>query len=63
MPAVSKRQALLMNAVKHNKKFAKEVSIKQSVGRDFSVGGAAYQKLPKRVKNGKAVGRPKTKTT
>lgn len=36
MPAVSKRQQRLMQAVAHDRNFAKEVKIPQSVGREFS---------------------------
>lgn len=35
MPSKSKKQHRLMEAVKHNPKFAKKVGIPQSVGRDF----------------------------
>ena len=54
MPAVSKKQARLMNAVAHSSKFAKKVGIKKSVGKEFGVSGQAYQSLPVRVKDGKA---------
>ena len=50
MPSKSKAQARLMNAVKHNKKFAKKVGIPQSVGADYSVGGVIYKKLPEKKK-------------
>jgi len=50
MPPVSKKQANLMNAVSHNAKFAKKVKIPQSVGKEFSAGGAQYKALPKKVK-------------
>lgn len=46
MPAKSKAQARLFNAVKHNKEFAKKVDIPQSVGKEFSVGGKQYKSLP-----------------
>ncbi len=36
MPAVSEKQARLMRAVAHSPEFAKQVSIPQSVGREFS---------------------------
>jgi hypothetical protein len=51
MPAVSKAQARLMNAVAHSPKFAKKVGIKKSVGKDFGVAGAAYKALPVRKRN------------
>lgn len=35
MPAKSKAQERLMQAVAHNKKFAKKVGIPQKVGREF----------------------------
>lgn len=50
MPAKTKEQARLMNAVKHNRGFARKAGIPQSVGREFSVGGAAYKKLPAKAK-------------
>jgi hypothetical protein len=53
MPAVSKAQARLMNAVSHSSKFAKKVGIKRSVGTEFGVSGSAYKALPARKKNGK----------
>jgi hypothetical protein len=36
MPSSSKKQHNLMEAVAHNKAFAKKVGIKQSVGKDFA---------------------------
>ena len=36
MPSKSKKQHNLMEAVAHNKAFAKKVGIKQSVGKDFA---------------------------
>lgn len=55
MPSKSKKQHRLMEAVKHNPKFAKKVGIPQSVGADFvaadkatgryAVGGAIEQTL------------------
>jgi hypothetical protein len=35
MPSVSPEQKHFMQAVKHNKSFAKKVGVPQSVGRDF----------------------------
>jgi len=36
MPSTSKKQHNLMEAVAHNKAFAKKVGIKQSVGKEFA---------------------------
>lgn len=36
MPSKSKKQARLMAAVAHSKKFAQKVGIPQSVGREFN---------------------------
>ena len=36
MPSVSKKQHNFMNAIAHNKAFAKKVGVPQSVGKDFS---------------------------
>jgi len=36
MPAVSEKQKRFMQAVAHNKGFAKQVGVPQSVGREFS---------------------------
>ena len=36
MPAVSKKQEKFMQAVAHNKAFAKKVGVPQSVGREFT---------------------------
>lgn len=38
MPAVSKKQEKFMQAVAHNPKFAKQVGVPQSVGREFTKG-------------------------
>ncbi len=35
MPAKSAKQARFMQAVAHNKEFAKKVNVPQSVGREF----------------------------
>jgi hypothetical protein len=54
VPSVSKKQHNLMEAVAHNKGFAKKVGIPQSVGKDFAAadkgktfksGGAARQNV------------------
>ena len=39
MPAVSEKQKRFMQAVAHNKGFAKKVGVPQSVGREFSKSG------------------------
>ena len=51
MPAKSQDQLRLMEAVKHNAKFAQKVGIPQSVGAEF-VGKTKipYKKLPSTVK-------------
>ncbi len=53
MPTPSKAQFRLMEAVKHNAKFAKKVGIPQQVGEDFSAANKAhdvrYKELPERV--------------
>lgn len=36
MPSKSKKQAMFMEAVKHNPKFAKKVGVPQKVGREFA---------------------------
>lgn len=36
MPAKTEKQARFMQAVAHNKEFAKKVDVPQSVGREFS---------------------------
>jgi hypothetical protein len=46
MPAKSKAQAKLMNAVAHNPKFAKKVGIPTKVGKEFS--GTPMKNLPTR---------------
>lgn len=55
MPTQSKAQFRLMEAVKHNAKFARKVGIPQSVGEDFSDAnkeeGVTYKKLPEKVKS------------
>jgi hypothetical protein len=44
MPAVSARQARLMNAVAHNNAFAKKVGVSQRVGREFEEADAHADK-------------------
>jgi len=55
MPAKSKEQFRLMQAVAHNPSFAKKVGIKPSVGAEYTksnVGKKSYEKLPERLKDG-----------
>lgn len=53
MPTPSKAQFRLMEAVKHNEKFARKVHIPQEVGEKFSAAnkaeGVKYDELPERV--------------
>ncbi len=51
MPVKSKAQARLMSAVANNKKFAKKVGIKQSVGKEFieSTPKGKFKKLKERL--------------
>lgn len=52
MPATSKAQFRLMEAVKHNADFAKRAGIPQSVGREFTVGDSkpgVYARLPAHI--------------
>jgi hypothetical protein len=53
MPAKSRAQARLMNAVAHNPSFAKKAGIPVSVGKEFTAGGSEYKSLPARKKGGK----------
>jgi len=50
MPAKSKAQNKLMQAVAHSPKFAKKVGIPQSVGQDFAAATKTTKGLPQRVK-------------
>lgn len=55
MPAKSKEQFRLMQAVAHNPSFAKKAGIKPSVGAEYTksnVGKKSYEKLPERLKEG-----------
>ncbi len=47
MPAVSEKQKRFMQAVAHNKGFAKKVGVPQSVGREFSQSGGGQVKESK----------------
>lgn len=47
MPAVSEKQKRFMQAVAHNKGFAKKVDVPQSVGREFSQKGGGPVKESK----------------
>ena len=44
MPSKSAKQHRFMEAVAHNKKFAKKAGVKQSVGKDFVAADAAKAK-------------------
>jgi len=44
MPAKSKKQKKFMQAVAHNKKFAKKVGVPQKVGKEFTKGKKARRK-------------------
>ena len=48
MPPVSKKQQHMMQAVAHNKGFAKKVGIPQSVGKEFS-GPVVKKKMVRRT--------------
>jgi hypothetical protein len=54
MPAVSKKQEKFMQAVAHNKGFAKKVGVPQSVGREFTKGSDMKGEHPvqKKAKSG-----------
>ena len=64
MPTVSKKQEKFMQAIAHNKDFAKKVGVPQSVGREFtkSGGGMAESKamVKKEVSFMKKKGAPKS---
>ena len=47
MPAVSEKQKKFMQAVAHNKGFAKKVGVPQSVGKEFSKSGGGEMKESK----------------
>lgn len=51
-PSRSMKQARLMQAVAHSPKFAKEVDIPQTVGKDYAAAdqGRDLSKLPTKVK-------------
>jgi hypothetical protein len=53
MPAKSKAQNRLMQAVAHNPAFAKKVGIPQKVGKDFAAKTPTAKTLPARVKKGR----------
>lgn len=44
MPTKSKKQEKLMNAVAHNKDFAKKVGIPQKVGKEMTKGNTSKKK-------------------
>jgi hypothetical protein len=45
MPTVSKKQEKFMQAVAHNKSFAKKVGVPQSVGQEFTKSGGGMKKM------------------
>ncbi len=47
MPSTSKAQAKLMAAVAHSPKFAKQVGIPQSVGKEFNQADTAKKRVAK----------------
>ena len=51
MPAKSKAQDRLMQAVKHNPQFARKVGIPQSVGAEYAAATPSTKGLPSRVKS------------
>ena len=50
MPTVSKKQEKFMQAVAHNKGFAKKVGVPQSVGKEFTKSGGGMAEPKKQVK-------------
>ena len=52
MPAKSKAQYRLMQAVAHSPKLAKKTGIPASVGEEFAEATRSYKKLPERKKEG-----------
>ncbi len=52
MPAKSKAQYRLMQAVAHSPKLAKKTGIPASVGEEFAEATSSYKKLPERKKEG-----------
>ena len=52
MPAKSKAQYRLMQAVAHNPKLAKKTGIPASVGEEFTSATKSYKKLPEHKKDG-----------
>ena len=52
MPAKSKAQYRLMQAVAHNSKLAKKTGIPASVGEEFAAATKSYGKLPEHKKEG-----------
>jgi len=51
MPAKSKAQAHLMQAVAHNQQFARKVGIPQSVGKEYGGNKPTPKGLPPKVKS------------
>ena len=50
MPTVSKKQEKFMQAIAHNKDFAKKVGVPQSVGREFTKSGGGMAESKAMVK-------------
>jgi hypothetical protein len=55
MPAKSKAQNRLMQAVAHSPEFAKKVGIPQSVGQDYAAHTKTTKGLPERKKKAKGL--------
>lgn len=47
MPSTSKAQEMFMQAIAHNRKFAKKVGVPQSVGKDFNEADKKAGRTPK----------------
>lgn len=60
MPAVSEKQKRFMQAVAHNKAFAKKVGVPQSVGKEFSKSGGGEMKYSKGGMSASKMGAVKT---
>lgn len=52
MPSTSAKQHRFMEAVAHNKDFAKKVGVPQSVGKDFAAADKAESKRKRRFGEG-----------
>jgi hypothetical protein len=60
MPAVSEKQKKFMDAVAHNKGFAKKVGVPQSVGADFSEASKGMSYGPRTRADSQVANQPKT---